>query len=130
MNSRRDRHRTTGSIRVLVANLTGIVAEMIQQTLQQQPDIELIANVQGWAEIDTVVAETDVLLVGVDNLYSLPEFCFRCLSNYPNLKILLLTTTGDEAIAYWRALHCHQLQVISSQSLVESVRQLCSLSIF
>lgn len=130
MNSHRDRHRTTNIIRVLVANLTGIVAEMVQHALQQQPDIELLGDIAGWEGVNASVDATDVLVLGVDDVYALPEVCFQFLRNHPNLKILLLTTTGDEAIAYWRALHCHQMQVISSQSLVESIRQICSLSPF
>jgi hypothetical protein len=63
-------------------------------------------------------------------VYSPPKDYVQLLSRFPNLKILLITTTNDEAIAYWRALHCHQMQVTSSQSLVESIRQIYSLSSF
>lgn len=129
MNSDRNKHGAAGIIRVLVANLTGIVAEMVQQTLQQQHDIELLDNIQAWEKIDLAV-DVDVLVLGVDDVYSLPAACFQCLNYHPNLKILLLTTTGGEAVAYWRALHCHQMQIVSSQTLIESVRQICSLSPF
>ncbi|MCY7274634.1 MAG: hypothetical protein LH702_13105 [Phormidesmis sp. CAN_BIN44] len=128
MDSYRSRYGTTSVIHVLIANLTGMVAEMVQQTFQQQPDVKLLGGIKEWEEIDAAIAETDVLVLGVDDVYSPPEDCFRFLSNYPNLKILLLTTTGNEAIAYWRALHCHQVQVTSSQSLIESIRHIYSLS--
>lgn len=128
MDSYRSRYGTTSVIHVLIANLTGMVAEMVQQTLQQQPDVKLLGDIKEWEEIDAAIAETDVLVLGVDDVYSPPEDCFRFLGNYPNLKILLLTTTGNEAIAYWRALHCHQTQVTSSQSLIESIRHIYSLS--
>lgn len=128
MDSYRSRYGTTSVIHVLIANLTGMVAEMVQQTLQQQPDVKLLGDIKEWEEIDAAIAETDVLVLGVDDIYSPPEDCFRFLSSYPNLKILLLTTTGNEAIAYWRALHCHQTQVTSSQSLIESIRHIYSLS--
>lgn len=128
MDSYRSRYGTTSVIHVLIANLTGMVAEMVQQTFQQQPDVKLLGDIKEWEEIDAAIAETDVLVLGVDDVYSPPEDCFRFLCNYPNLKILLLTTTGNEAIAYWRALHCHQMQVTSSQSLIESIRHIYSLS--
>lgn len=130
MDSSRDRNGAASVIHVLIANLTGVVAEMVQQTLQQQPDIKLLDEIKKWEEIDAAIAETDVLVLGVDDVYSPPEAYFRFLSNYPNLKILLLTTTTDEAIAYWRALYCHQIQIISSQTLIESIRQIYSLSPF
>lgn len=130
MDSYRDRYETTSVIHVLLANLTGVVAEMVQQTFQQQADIKLLGDIKRWEDIDSEIAETDVLVLGVDDVYSLPEGCFQVLNNYPNLKIVLLTTTSDEAIAYWRALHCRQIQVTSSQSLIASIRQIYSLSPF
>lgn len=120
----------TEVIHVLIANLAGVVAEMVKQTVQQQSNIELLGSVEGWGEIDAAIAETDVLVLGADNVYSPPENCLRLLSDYPNLKILVLTTTSDEAIAYWRALYCHQIQIISSQTLIEAIRQIYSLSPF
>jgi Tfp pilus assembly ATPase PilU len=124
MESYRSRDGTTSKIHVTTANLGGIVAEMVQQTLQQQSDIQLIGGITRWESIDAAIPQTDVLVLGVENVYSLPEACFRFLSQYPNLKILLLTTTDEDAIAYWRALHCQQIQVSSSQSLIESIRQI------
>ncbi|MCY7277503.1 MAG: hypothetical protein LH702_28150 [Phormidesmis sp. CAN_BIN44] len=129
MNSHRGSHGTE-SIHVLIANLSGVVAEMVKQTVQQQPDLKLLGSVEGWKEIDAAVAETDVLVLGADNVYSPPESCLRLLSDYPNLKLLVLTTTSDEAIAYWRALYCHQVQIISCQTLIEAIRQMYSLSPF
>jgi len=129
MNSHRESHGTA-YIHVLMANLTGVVAEMIKQTFQQHADLELLGSVEGWKEIDAAVARTDVLVLGVDDAYSPPEKCLQLLSNHPNLKILVLTTASDEAIAYWRALHCHQMQVTSSQTLIESIRQIYALSPF
>lgn len=129
MNSHRGSHGTA-SIHVLIANLSGVVAEMVKQTVQQQPDLKLLGSVEGWKEIDASVAETDVLVLGADDVYSPPDDCLRLLSNYPNLKILVMTTTSDEAIAYWRALYCHQIQIISSQTLIETIQQICSLSPF
>lgn len=129
MNSHRGSHGTA-SIHVLVANLTGVVADMIKQTVQQQPDIQLLGSVEGWSEIDAAVAEADVLVIGVDDVYAPPEICFQLLSNHPNLKILMLTAMGDAAIAYWRALHCHQMQITSSQTLIESIRHLHLLAPF
>lgn len=117
-------------IHVLIANLSGVVAAMVKQTVQQQPDLKLLGSIEGGMEIDVAVAETDVLVLGADDVYSPPEICLRLLSDYPNLKILVLKTTNDDAIAYWRALHCRQMQVMSSQTLIESIRQIYSLSPF
>lgn len=128
MNSSRGRGETPTAIRVLFANLTGMVAEIIQQAFQQHSDINVLGNFEEWEKVHVLIAETDVLILGVNDVYSLPENCFQLLSNYPNLKILLLATTHDAAIAYWRSLHCHQIHVTSSRSLIESVREIYLLS--
>jgi hypothetical protein len=130
MESYRSRDGTASRIRVIAANLAGVVAEMLQKTLQQQSDIQLLGGIKQWHEIDAVIHETDVLVLGVENVHSPPADCFRLLGQYPNLKILLLTTTDEDAIAYWRALHCQSVQVTSSQSLIESIRQIYALSPF
>jgi len=54
MNSFRSRHEETTAIRVLIANVTGVVAELIAQVIQQQPDIELLGAVTGWNEVNTL----------------------------------------------------------------------------
>lgn len=130
MNAHGDSHRTASIIYVLIANLTDMVAEMLHQTIQQQPDIKLLNPVKEWEEINAAVGETDVLVLGVDDVYSPPEACFRLLSTHPNLKILVVAVSSDEAIAYWRALHCREMQVVSSQTLIESIRHLYSLATF
>lgn len=130
MKSYRSRDGTAYRIRVIAANLAGVVAEIVQRALQQQSDIQLVGGIKDWNEIDAVIHETDVLVLGVENVYSPPEDCFRFLGQYPNLKILLLTTKDEDVIAYWRALHCQQIQVSSSQSLIESIREIYYLSPF
>jgi molybdopterin-guanine dinucleotide biosynthesis protein A len=130
MNSNQVKHEATSVIRVLITNLTGVIATIVEQAIQQQPDIELLGNVEGWTAVMAAIAGADVLVLGVDNVYSPPESCLQILSDYPNLKILVLTTRDDEAIAYWRALYCQQIQIISSKTLIASIRQIHSLSPF
>jgi molybdopterin-guanine dinucleotide biosynthesis protein A len=130
MNSNQVKHESTSIIRVLITNLTGMIATIVEQAIQQQPDIELLGNVEGLTAVMATIAGVDVLVQGVDNVYSPPESCFEILSDYPNLKILVLTTHGDQAIAYWRALYCQQIQITSSQTLIASIRRIHSLSPF
>ena len=115
------------SIRVLTFNLPNVVADRVHQMLQQQRDIDWLGAIEGWDAVVVMMHQTDVLLLGTDDVYALPEFCFQLLGDYPRLKIVLLTTTGNEAIVYWRDLHCQQMQVLSSQGLIESIRKIHSL---
>lgn len=124
------RDEVTSVIHVLITNLTGVIAEIVEQALQQQPDIKLLGNVEGWEAVTAAVTKADVLVLAADNVYSPPDGCLHLLSDHPNLKILVLMPSSDEVVAYWRALYCRQLQVISAQNLIESIRQIHTLSPF
>ncbi|NJM45845.1 MAG: hypothetical protein HC860_06430 [Alkalinema sp. RU_4_3] len=101
-----------------------MVADWVHLMLQQQVDIDWLGSIREWDGVVAMMHQTDVLLFGTDDVYQLPEFCFQLLGDYPRLKIVLLTTAGNEAIVYWRDLHCQQMQVLSSQGLIESIRQI------
>jgi hypothetical protein len=118
------------NIRVLTFNLPLVVADWVHQMLQQQSDIDCTEPINEWDAVVAMMHQTDVLLLGTDDVYVLPECCFQLLGDYPRLKIVLLTTAGNEAIVYWRALHCQQMQVTSSQLLIEAIRQIYALSPF
>jgi hypothetical protein len=118
------------NIRVLTFNLPPVVADWVHQMLQQQSDIDWLGAINEWDAGVAMMHQTDVLLLGTDDVYALPECCFQLLGDYPRLKIVLLTTAGNEAIVYWRDLHCQQMQVVSSQGLIESIRGVCDRQTF
>jgi hypothetical protein len=118
------------SIRVLTFNLPNVIADRVHQMLQQQPDLDCLGVIEEWDMVVAMMHQTDVLLLGADDVYALPEFCFQLLGGYPRLKIVLLTTAGNEAIAYRRDLHCQQMSVLSSQGLIDSIRGVCDRTIY
>lgn len=123
MNSFRGKHDETSNIRVLIANLTGVVVELIVQTIQQQPDIELLGTVREWNEVNALIGEATIFVVGLDESFP-SETCLWLLNDYPQLKILILKADSDEGIVYWQTLHHQQIQVISAQTLIESIRHI------
>jgi hypothetical protein len=129
MNFFSSRHEEISNIRVLIANLNGVVAELIAQTIQQQPDIELLGTVKEWNEVNSLINKATIFVLGSDEEVSSDTY-LALLNDYPQLKILILRAEGDEGTVYWRTLHCQQMQVISAQSLIESIRQIHSLSPF
>ena len=130
MDSFRSKHEERSNIRVLIANLTGVVAELITQAIHQQPDIELLGAVRQWSEVNVLIGKATIFVVGVEDEVFSSEICLELLNNYPELKILILRANSDEGIAYWLALHRQPMQVVSSHSLIESMRQIHSLSPF
>jgi hypothetical protein len=126
MNSLRSRHEETSNIRVLIANLTGIVAELIVQEIQSQPDLELLGTVSGWHDADVLMGHATIFVIGFEDEIFSSSACLERLNDYPQLKILMLRENSDEATIYWRVLHYQQMQVISTRTLIESIRHIRS----
>lgn len=127
MNSLRSQHEELSKIRVLTANLTGVVAELIAQTIEQQPDIELLGSVKTWAETKVLVEHATIFMIGFEDEVFSSETCLWLLNDYPQLKIFILRANSDEGIVYWRALNSEQMQIVSAQTLIQSIRHLHSL---
>lgn len=127
MNSFRSKHEERSNIRVLTANFTGVVAELITQAIQQQPDIELLGAVREWSEVTALIDKVTIFVIGFEDEIFSSETCLRLLSNYPQLKVLILRANSDEGVVYWLELHCQQMQVISSQTFIESLHHIHSL---
>jgi hypothetical protein len=126
MHSLRGTHEATSIIRVLIANFTGIISELIIQEIQNQPDIDLLGTVGAWNEVNALMGEATIFVVGFeDDVFSFST-CLSLLNDYPQLKILILRGNSDEGTMYWKVLHSQQMQVISAQTLIESIRQIRS----
>jgi len=127
VNSTTSKYEQSSKIHVLIANFTGIVAELITQAMQQQPDIELLGVVRQWHEVNALIGEVTIFVIGFEDETFSSETCLWLLNDHPQLKILLLRTDSDEGIVYWRTLNCQQMQIISAQVLIESIRHIHSL---
>ncbi|MBD2157868.1 hypothetical protein [Leptolyngbya sp. FACHB-16] len=127
MSSLRNQHEESSRIRILTANLDGIVAELIAQTIQQQPDIELLGSVKAWSEAQALIHQATIFMIGFEDETFSSETCLWLLNDYPHLKIFILRANSDEGIVYWRALNSEQMQIVSAQRLIQSIRHLHSL---
>jgi hypothetical protein len=114
-------------IRVLLADLPGALTEYVGQSLQEKPDLRILGYAQGYLELLSAVGRrTDVLLLGADKIDPPPGICSHLLSEFPDLKILVLAR--DEAAIYWMKLHRQQIgQVSTVDNLLNYIRQAYSL---
>ena len=127
MNSHRGTHEKASNIRVLIANFTGIIAELIVQEIQNQPDVDFLGTVGALNEVNSLMGEATIFVVGFEDEVFSFSTCLNLLNDYPQLKILILRRNSDEGTMYWKILHSQQMQVISAQTLIESIRQIRSL---
>lgn len=111
-------------IRVLVANLSGVLQHLVKELIEQQTDMQLTGEVQGTIEVLEAAGENvDIVVHGAEHPYPLPGICSHLLSEYPNLRILVVAPSGEEAVLYWLGLRRQQLRKVSSANLLKSIRR-------
>ncbi len=82
----------TQPIRVVVANQPRLVRELVLETIIEQPDMEIVAEIKNEEEILHAVDGThpDFLIIAPDESGRRPSLCDTWLLRYPKIKILAL----------------------------------------
>jgi chemotaxis response regulator CheB len=108
----------TQPIRVVVANQPRLMRELVLETILEQPDIEIVAEIQNEAEIVRAVEGTtpDFLIIALDESGRRPALCDTLLLRYPNMKILALAPERNVSIFFWASFDIHSSQVEASQA--------------
>ena len=104
-------------IRVLVANQPRLMRELVMATLVDQPDIEVIGEVQEDAEIVQVVADSqpDFVIVTLDKPDERPWVCDALLGAYPQLRILALAAQSNRSMFFWAMVDIHSVVIEHSE---------------
>ena len=113
------------NVRVLVANRPRLMRELVLATLFDQPDIEVVGEVEDEVDISPVVEEKqpDYLIVSLDDPRSRPPVCDTLLAKFPNMKILALAPEHNSSVFYWASLDIHSFDVESSEDgILEALR--------
>lgn len=116
-------------VRVLLANLSGVVAQLVAQLIQQQPDMVLVGPVHGDMELLMAVGDgADVVVLGTTHTDEPPGICSHLLCEFPFLRILLLKSSGDTATLYWLGLRNQRLKTVTDTSLLTTIRRAYTLN--
>ncbi|HET7212676.1 MAG TPA: hypothetical protein VFL79_03755 [Terriglobia bacterium] len=107
----------TRNIRVLVANRPRLIRELLLATIADQPDIEVVGEVQNEADILGAVEEEqpDFLIVALDNPLSRPAVCDILLEKFPSMKILAVAPERNSSVFYWASIDIHSFDVEASE---------------
>jgi chemotaxis response regulator CheB len=108
----------TQPVRVVVANQPRLMREMVLETILEQPDIEIVAEIKNESEIVGAVEGTtpDFLIIALDESGRRPALCDALLFRYPNMKILALAPERNVSIFFWASFDIHSSQVEASQA--------------
>jgi DNA-binding NarL/FixJ family response regulator len=113
------------SIRVAVANIPRLLRELMIETMADQLDIKIVAEIQGGSEIARVVEQTapEFLIMALDPPDPCPPVCVSLLHLYPKLKILALATERNCGVLYSASVNiCANSLEVSESGILETLR--------
>ena len=116
-------------IRVLVARITGSLFQQMARVIEQQPDMRLVGHVQDRVELLLAAENADVIVLGSPQLDPPPGISSHLLTEFPDLKILVVSTEDGGMVIYWRALQQLRLSTGSITALQTAIRQAAALDL-
>jgi len=104
-------------IRVLVANRPRLMRELVVATISEQPDIEVVGEIQNDAAILQVVDQCrpDFLIIALDSAQDRPHICDQLLDRFPHMKILAVAPERNNSMFYWASLDIRSNKVETSE---------------
>jgi AmiR/NasT family two-component response regulator len=117
-------------VRVLVANRPRLMRELVLAVIADQPDIEVIGEIQDESELAEAIeeAQPDVLIVALDNADERIVQCGFLLGRYPQMKILALAPELNQGQIYWATVDIRTKPLESSEAgILSALRERPSL---
>jgi len=104
-------------IRVLVAIRPRLMRELILTTFADQPDIEVVGEVEEDADVLAAVQNTrpNFLVLSQDEIGQRPAICDHVLRLYPDVRIIAVDVDHNYSVHYWVSLDIHSHDVESSE---------------
>ena len=89
-------------IRVLVANRTRMMRDLVVETLSDQPDIEIVGETTTEMGLTELVDNTrpDAVIIALDDQKSRLDLYGFLLGRYPEMRILAVSTGPGNSICY------------------------------
>ena len=105
-------------IRVLVANRPRLNRELMIATISDQPDIEIVGEIQLETDLEKAVEEThpDVLIVALERTNRLPDVCAEILRSHPRLRVIAIASDRNSSMFYQASLHIESNQIEASEA--------------
>jgi DNA-binding NarL/FixJ family response regulator len=116
----------TQLIRVVVANKPRLMRELVLEAITEQPDIEIVAEIQNEADIAAIVDGThpDFLIIALDESDHRPPLCDILLRRFPEMKILALAPERNSSIFFWASFDIHSSPVEASEAgILDTLRR-------
>lgn len=111
-------------IKVLLSVRPKMLAEVIRNMVERQPDMEVVSEELDPIELLLAASTTpvDVVIVAPLNSEGEPKICRHLLAEYPQLKIVTLSGKGDAAFLYASDSRKKRIEESSESSLLGAMR--------
>ena len=105
-------------VRVLVANRPRLMRELVLAVISDQPDIEVVGELQNENELAEAVeeAQPDILILALDDADKRVAQCGFLLGRYPQMKILALAPEKNRGMFYWATVDVRTKALESSEA--------------
>jgi len=105
------------SIRVLVANRPRLMRETILTTFADQPDIEIVGEVEKESEIFESVRKTspNFVVIALDRPGERPGICDALLREHPEVRVIAVAPAKNCVVYYWASLDIHSSDIEASE---------------
>src|SRR6266498_2488434 len=123
-------HPPADPIRVLVTDVPDLFYSQIAELIRAEPDMLLVGRVAGRVELLLAAdAGIEVVIIGAPQRIPPPGIYTHLLSEYPDLKVLVLAIDTGELDMYWRGLRRKHLGSMSEAALIGRIRELRKLDL-
>ncbi len=105
------------SIRVLVANHPRLMREIVLTTFADQPDIEIVGEVEDESDISASVKKTlpNVVVIALDQPGTRPRICDELLREYPGVRVIAVAPDKNYIMYYWASLEIYSNNIEASE---------------
>jgi DNA-binding NarL/FixJ family response regulator len=113
-------------IRVLVANRPRLIRELVMATISDQPDIEIVGEIQQEPELEHAVEEArpDFVIVALERSNRLSDACKTILRNHPRMRVIAIASDRNSSMLYWTSLSIESSQIEASEAgLLSAIRR-------
>ncbi|HKV63625.1 MAG TPA: hypothetical protein VJO16_17090 [Candidatus Acidoferrum sp.] len=105
------------SIRVLVANHPRLMREIVLTTFADQPDIEIVGEVEDESDISASVKKTlpNVVVIALDQPGVRPRICEELLREHPEMRVIAVAPDKNYIVYYWASLEIYSNNIEASE---------------
>jgi DNA-binding NarL/FixJ family response regulator len=112
-------------IKVLLAVRPRLLSAVVRHLVERQPDMAMVSEASDPGELGSAIRATAAEVVIITPADSDRESGIGndLLTEYPQLKIMALSTKGDTALVYEAGLPKKRIDEVSEESILSAIRE-------